>query len=50
VAELPESGAEAIGVSADITSAADVMRPRQRTEAELSPTDISEDEWREVID
>jgi 3-oxoacyl-[acyl-carrier protein] reductase len=40
VTALRESGAQAIGVSADITSAADIERLRERTEAELGPTDI----------
>ena len=67
VGQLRRDGGEAIGVSADMTSLADIERLRERVESELGATDvlipfaggfgrhtpileISEQEWREVID
>jgi 3-oxoacyl-[acyl-carrier protein] reductase len=67
VDRLRAEGGEAMGISADTTSPADVERLRERVAAELGPTDIlipfaggfgrptpileiSEQEWREVID
>lgn len=40
VAELRELGTEAIGISADITSAASLAQVRERTESELGAVDV----------
>lgn len=40
VAELREAGASATGVSADVTSAAELAEVRARAEAELGPVDL----------
>lgn len=64
---IRDAGGTAIGVAADVTTAAGLATLRERTEAELGPADllvpfaggftsftpiqeISEQEWREVID